>query len=221
MKKIIVTISMLMPWVLKRLFLQLLCGYKLHKTAHIGFAYVSAENVVMGPGASIGHFSVCKGLSTLHIGEFALIGKANWISAHPSGGARYYEDDIERRPDLVMGPHSAITHLHLLDCTAAITIGRFTTLAGYNSQLLSHSINIEKSRQEALPITIGDYCFIGTQTVILGGSRLPSFSLLTAKSLLRTQFTDSYWIYGGVPAEPIKPANVNGRYFLRTEGVVT
>ena len=35
----------------------------------------------------------------------------------------------------------------------------------------------------AAPITIGDYCFVGTNCVLLGGSVLPSYSVLAAKSL--------------------------------------
>ena len=120
----------------------------------------------------------------------------------------------------MLSAHSAITNRHIVDCTERIRIGAFTTIAGFASQLLTHSINLENSRQEANPITIGDYCFIGTNCVLLGGSSLPDYSVLGAKSLLNRNCRDSYFLYGGVPAKPIKALPPTTRYFQRESGYV-
>jgi acetyltransferase-like isoleucine patch superfamily enzyme len=56
--------------------------------------------------------------------------------------------------------------------------------------------------------------------VLLGGSTLPDFCVLGAKSLLNKNFTDTYQLYGGVPAQPIKSLSHDCKYFRRTEGFV-
>jgi acetyltransferase-like isoleucine patch superfamily enzyme len=121
---------------------------------------------------------------------------------------------------LILGEHAAITNRHLIDCTDRVTIGKFTTIAGFQSQLLSHSIDIEKNRQDSKPICIGDYCFLGTNCVLLGGSALPDYSVLGAKSLLNKAHMETHRLYGGVPAKPLKELARDLAYFKRTEGFV-
>jgi acetyltransferase-like isoleucine patch superfamily enzyme len=121
---------------------------------------------------------------------------------------------------LILARHSAVTNRHMIDCTDRIRIGSFATIAGFASQLMTHSINLEKSRQEAHPITIGDYCFVGTNCVLLGGSSLPDYSVLGAKSLLNRSLTETYSLYGGVPAKSIKALPATHRYFQRQSGYV-
>jgi carbonic anhydrase/acetyltransferase-like protein (isoleucine patch superfamily) len=69
-------------------------------------------------------------------------------------------------------------------------------------------------------VRIGDYCFVGTNSVLLGGGALPDFCVLGAKSLLNKAFTETYQLYGGVPAQPIQKLSPDCKYFLRTEGFV-
>jgi acetyltransferase-like isoleucine patch superfamily enzyme len=152
--------------------------------------------------------------------EHALIGRGNWITGFPLGTSAHFASEIDRRPELIVGEHSAITHRHLIDCTNSITIGRFTTFAGFQSQMLTHSIDIEHNRQASAPIRIGDYCFIGTNSVLLGGSALPDYAVLGAKSLLNKVFTERYQLYGGVPAKQLQPLPHDYAYFNRTTGFV-
>jgi hypothetical protein len=49
---------------------------------------------------------------------------------------------------------------------------------------------------------------------------LPDFCILGAKSLLNKDFTETYQLYGGVPARPIKSLSRDCKYFQRTEGLV-
>lgn len=93
---------------------------------------------------------------------------------------------------MIVGEHSAITNRHLIDCTDRVTLGRFTTFAGFRSQILAHSIDLAECRQSARPVTIGDYCFVGTDCVLLGGSALPDCSVLAAKSLLNKPQSEPY-----------------------------
>src|SRR6202030_2082577 len=136
--------------------------------------------LILEEHATIGHFTVCKGMDLVHLKAYASIGRLNWITGYPSSSRRFFDYDTDRRPELVLGAHAAITSRHLIDCTAAVTIGDFTTVAGWRSQLLTHSIDLEVGRQTSKPIEVGRYCFIGTDCVLLGGSELPDFSVLGA-----------------------------------------
>jgi acetyltransferase-like isoleucine patch superfamily enzyme len=210
------------PWSVRRLMLQILCGFKIHKSAFISrFALVLPSRLEMGPKAYIGSFTVCKGLELLRLDENGCIGAFNWITAFPLGtGSRHFELDPGRKPHLTVERHAAITNRHLIDCTDEVRMGAFSTFAGYRSQILTHSIDLNESRQRCKPVQIGHHCFVGTNCVLLGGSSLPDCSVLGAHSLLASREEAPGYLYSGVPAKPIKVINPGAKYFFRPEGWV-
>jgi acetyltransferase-like isoleucine patch superfamily enzyme len=209
-----------LPRPLKRVWLQAFFSYSIHPTARIGFSLVLPRHLEMGPGSSIGHLNVIKGLSSLNLGEDSSIGNLNWVTGFPEGHSRHFVHQRDRVPELILGEQSAITHRHYVDCTNRVKVGRFTTIAGYATQFLSHSIDLEQDRQSSLPIEVGDYCFVGSNCVLLGGSALPDFSVLGAKSLLNKKFTEGSQLYGGVPAKALRSLPKEWRYFQREKGFV-
>src|SRR5262249_18822700 len=132
----------------------------------------------------------------------------------------HFSHKQDRKPVLTMGEHAAITNRHLIDCTDLVSVGRFTIVAGFQSQIITHSIDLQENRQSCSPVSIGEYCFVGTNCVILGGTTLPDYSILGAKSLLNQSFAESYQLYGGVPARPIKALAAEYKFFSRKEGFV-
>lgn len=221
MKNIFKLLLIPFPWFLKRILLQLFFGYQLHKTARIGFSWIYPDHLIMEENSKIGHLNVAIHLNKIHLMNASKIGRGNWITGFSlKGNKKHFAHQLNRKPALVLGEQSAITKQHHFDCTNQINIGKYTTIAGYQSQFLTHSINIELNIQDSLPINIGDYCFVGTNVVILGGAVLPSFSVLGAKSLLNKELLNEYFLYGGVPTTPIKGLNKTSKYFLRTEGFV-
>ncbi|MGB3619187.1 MAG: acyltransferase [Catalinimonas sp.] len=221
MKTILKALIVLLPWRLKRWVLQRRFGYRLHPTARIGLAWIYPSQLVMGPRARIAHFSVAIHLDRIEMDEGASIGRSNWITGFSTlRPTKHFQHQTDRRAELRMGAASAITKNHHIDCTNLIEIGAFTTVAGYNSQLLTHSIDLFESRQNSVPISIGAYCFVGTNVVILGGGHLPSYSVLGAKSLLNKRFEEEGCLYAGVPAARVKPISREAKYFKRTEGFV-
>jgi len=219
-KLIVCALTLLLPWFLRRVLLQIFCGYRLHPTSRIGFALVYPDELVMEEHASIGHLTICKSLKRLHLHAHASIGRGNWITGFPAENKTFFAHQTNRVPELIIGAQSAITHRHIIDCTSAIHIGAFTTVAGFRSQLLTHSIDLMDCRQSSAPITIGDYCFIGTDCVLLGGSVLPSYSALGAKSLLNKAHVETHCLYAGVPAVAIKSLEPEMKYFQREVGFV-
>lgn len=220
MKSMLLALLMLLPWKLKRALLQRFLRYQLDPTSRIGLAWVYPRRLVMKAGASIGHLNVVRDLDLLELAEHASIGRLNWISAYPLGRPPHFMHLAQRAPVLIVGEHAAITNRHIIDCTERVRIGRFATFAGFRSQILTHSIDLQDCRQHAMPVEIGDYCFIGTACTLLGGAVLPHHSVLGANSLLGKHMDQPYMLYGGVPAVAIKPMPEEAGYFQRTTGFV-
>lgn len=218
-KKMIV---FLFPWSLRRKLLIRWFGYEIHPTAKIGLAWVFPRKLVMKEYAKIGHFTTGIHLDYIELGRNVSIGRSNWITGFPGSGnsKHFFHQAGQRKSQLIVGDHSAITKQHHIDCTNSIFIGRFVTVAGYQSQLLTHSIDIYHNRQDSHPIHIGDYCFVGTNVVILGGARLPAYCVLGAKSLLNKEQEAEWALYAGVPAKFVKQLEKEHKYFTRETGFV-
>ncbi len=221
MKKLLMLVGFLLPWAVRRRWLCAVFGYEIHPTARIGLSWVQPGKLVMEAGARIGSGTVCKGLAWLEMREGAHLGNLNWVTGLPTGSGRYFTHQPERQPELRLGRHASVTNRHLLDCTGSVSIGAFSTFAGFQSQILTHSIDLAAGRQSSQPVSIGEYCFVGTNCVLLGGSKLPDRSVLGAKSLLNKAWTDAGILYGGVPAKPLRALpTAEMRYFQRQEGWV-
>lgn len=221
MKKILNIVLVFMPWKIRRKLLELCYGYKIDPTAHIGFSYIYPKYLEMGAGSTISHLNVAIHLDKMVLGKNSSIGRHNWITGFPTNtGALPFSHDLNRKSELIIGNDSAITQKHHIDCTNAIHIGAYVIIAGYSSQLLTHSIDIHESRQDSHPITIGNYCFVSTGVIILGGSTLPSFSVLAAGAVFIKSYDKEWFIYGGVPALPIKEIDKSAKYFSRVRGYV-
>jgi UDP-3-O-[3-hydroxymyristoyl] glucosamine N-acyltransferase len=220
MRVLLSLFSLCLPFRARRAFLEAQFGYRIHPTCRLGLAWILPNRLIMEEGSRIGHLTVCKGIDLLHLKTFASIGRGNWITGFPLGPSPHFAAEQDRIPQLILGEHSAITHRHLIDCTNSVTIGRFTTMAGFQSQILTHSIDLEQNRQRSTPVRIGEYCFVGTNAVLLPGSVLPDYCVLGAKALLNQAFGETHQLYGGVPARPVKKLPDNLAYFKRTEGFV-
>jgi acetyltransferase-like isoleucine patch superfamily enzyme len=214
-------LAFILPWPLRRVALQKWFGYVIHPTAKIGLSWVYPGKLIMKERAKIGHFNIVIHLDQIEMGIKASIARGNWITGFPSNtNSPHFGHQTLRQSLFIMGDNSAITKNHHFDCTNVIEIGRFTTIAGYQSQFLTHSIDVIENRQHSDKIVIGDYTFVGTNVVVLGGAELPSCSVLGAKSLLNKKFTEKWIMYGGVPAKAIQPIPADAKYFTRTDGFV-
>jgi acetyltransferase-like isoleucine patch superfamily enzyme len=211
----------LLPWPLKRFLLINIFGYKLHPSARIGVAWIYPKLLRMAAGSRISSLTVAVNLDLLDLAEISTIDRGNWITGFPtSSDLPYFSHQPTRHAELLLGAHSAITKNHHFDATNSIVIGDFTTIAGYHSQFLSHSIDFQQSRQHSEPIRIGSYCFVGSSCVILGGSVLPDHCVLGALSLLNKPLCVPWVLYAGQPARRIKDIDQDAAYFCRNVGSV-
>lgn len=221
MKLIMCLAALFLPNDLKILFYKYVLKYKIGNNVKIGLSILMVKNLTIGNYSRIGNFTVIKGLELVDVGDYSSIGSLNWITGFPIGtGSRHFSSEANRVPSLIIGNNSAITARHIIDCTSQIKIGNYTTFAGWRSQMMTHSINLEYCEQRSLPIVIGDYCFIGTKSTILGGSVVPNNCVVAANSMYALQASEEWVIYGGVPAKKIKSIPKNWKYFNREHGFV-
>lgn len=214
-------IIVILPWPIKRLLLKHFYGYNFAKNTKIGISYVFPKHLSMEYGAKIGHFNVITNVDDVKIARNSRIGRQNWITGFPGGTTSpHFAHDKERRSELIIGKESAITKKHHIDCTNVVRIGDFTTIGGYNSQLLTHSIDIYSGRQDSHPIYIGNYAFISTRSTILGGAKLPDYCALAACGCLTKAYEKEWMIYAGIPAKPVKEIPKDAKYFNRDSGYV-
>ncbi len=214
-------LTFFLPWGLRRRALNKWFNYEIHPTAKVGLAWVFPGKLVMGADCRIDHFTIAIHLDLIHMSKHSTIGRSNWITGMSTlDKSGFFRHQSDRHAELIIGESTNITKNHHLDCTNRITIGSFSTIAGYNSQFLTHSIDVVENRQDSSPISIGAYTFVGTNVVILPGSSLPAYCVLGAKSLLNKTFSDEWKLYGGVPAKPVADIPANAKYFKRKDGFV-
>lgn len=214
-------ISLIPFWTLKRLLLCRIFKYYIHPSAFIGFSYVFPDFLFMSKGSRIGHGTICKGLASLKLGRLSSIGNLNWITGFPRGSAsKHYANQPNRDPKLVLAKHSAITNRHLVDCTHSVFVGEYTIVAGFGSQLLTHSVDFASSSQVASPIIVGKRSFVGTRSIVLPGCRIASYVVVAAGSVVANDVLQSYFLYGGCPARCLKQLPHSYQFFLRSSGYI-
>lgn len=211
---------MFLPWMVRRWLLVKLLGYRIHPTARIARSLVLADRVSMAEGSVIKNLTMIKGLTELTLDPRGRIGNLNWITGLPANDPVFFRDEPDRVSALVVGEAASITNRHLFDCSNRIVIGRFTTIGGFRSQFLTHSIDIGPNRQTSRPIEIGEYCFTGTGVIVIKGAMLGSRCVLGAGSMLRSQVKEEYKLVSGCPAKPVRDINPEDKYFHRTSGGV-
>lgn len=195
-------------------------GWEIHPTAIIKRSLILAKHLKMAERSRIHNLVICKPIDSLTMGPDSGIATLTFITGIPNGGSSFSHVK-NRRCELVLGRSAGITSRHFIDCNGGVYIGDFTTVAGIRSQILTHSIDVYKNRQDAKPVVIGKYCFVGTGVVLLPGSQLPDYSILGAGSVLIKAQEASGYVYAGIPAVPVKELNVaNVGYFHRTKHIV-
>ena len=207
MKFFIHVFFLLLPWCLRRRLLCWFFGYKIDRTARIGFSIIMPKNLEMGARSKIGSFCICKNIDRLVLSEDSGIGSFHLITGIPTSNKNHFQHINNRRCEMVLGRCVGIPSRKFFDCNGGIYIGDYTTVAGQWTQFLTHSVDIYNARQDAKPIKVGKYCFIGTGCILMPGSSLPDYSVLGAGAVLNKSMTEEGVIYAGVPAVRKKKIN--------------
>lgn len=212
----------LLPWRLKRPLLERLFGYVLDPTSYIGLSWIyPAKSLRLRAYSRIGHGNVCRSLDEFDLGEHSTVGNWNWFTGWPvATDVPFFADERDRRSLFFAGTHSAVTMRHYVDCANAVRVGSYTTIGGVRSVVWSHEIDVAAGKQISGPVTIGDYCYVGTGSTLLPGAVVPHRSIVAAGAVVRGVLTQELRVYGGVPAKPVSELSPDSRYFSRDRGVV-
>jgi acetyltransferase-like isoleucine patch superfamily enzyme len=211
--------ALLMMMVPSRLRRQLGCrllGWDIHPTAHIGPSIILVGHLSMGPGATIGPRNVIRALEELRLGEGASIATRNWIAGWPLS-SNAFPHSLHRNPSLILGKHAMITDAHEIDCSDRVELGDYSAVAGFRSQILTHSLNLVKDRFETGPVEIGDRSAVMSGCILLSGTRVPRCCIVSAGSVINTKLTTEYTFYRGNPVEAVRQLPDTLQYFRRGE----
>lgn len=177
-------ICLIVPSFLKPPLLRL-AGHRVHQTARIRCSLILADRLYMGRGTRIGRFNGIK-VRRLVMRNGAYIGHLNWISGGLSIGLLEHGAighlnivnssmlaGCRRRPQLRLGVGSKITAGHFVNVCETTTLGNYTTIAGFGSQLWTHGFvhhSEGPGRGEVRGrITIGDNVYIGSNCTLQPG----------------------------------------------------
>jgi len=212
-----------LPSFLKRPCYRLFLGYRIGKRVRIGLSIIDAAECQIDDDVTIGHLNVVIGVNKISIGDHVRIGHLNIIR----GGeevqlGRYAEimrmNEINSIPEpdavnpvnprFTLGAGSIVTTGHKIDFTDRVEIGRRTIIGGRNSSLWTHN------RQRTLPITIGEFAYVGSEIRVAPGSSIPSRCIVGIGSVITGKIEAEEWLIAGVPARPIKELSSEDRFLI-------
>jgi serine acetyltransferase len=203
-----------LPSRLRRLLGRLIFGWDIHPTAYLGRSVIVVPHLTMGPGSSIGSFNVIRDIEELRLSEGASIGTRNRISGFPLT-SEIFKHSPARFPSLILGRHAMITVAHEIDCSDRVELGDFSSIAGFRSTILTHSLNLVLDRFVTAPVEVGARSAVMTGCTLLSGTRVPPRSIISAGSVVNTRLTAELTLYRGNPAEPIRSLPDTLRFFHR------
>jgi len=127
--------------------------------------------------------------------------------------------------DVAVGPHTWIGPFCILDGSGGLAIGSHCSVSSgvmvFTHDTVRWSLSGGREPYDHAPTSIGDDCFIGTQTVILKGTHIGNACLIAANSLVNRDIPDNS-IAAGSPARIIGEVLRDGdrvvlNYFSRSE----
>lgn len=212
-----------LPSFLMRPCLRLFFGYRIGKRVRIGFSIIDAANCVIEDGVQIGHLNIVIGVNRLQLGDHVRIGHLNILRGGDEVRMGRYAELIRMNeinsipdPDVVnpvdpifsLGAGSIITTGHKIDFTDRVEIGRRSIIGGRNSSLWTHN------RQRTLPISVGDFAYVGSEIRMAPGSAIPSQCIVGIGSVITKKIDAEGWLIAGVPAEPVKELSAEDKFLV-------
>jgi acetyltransferase-like isoleucine patch superfamily enzyme len=213
-RRLVVVLLVVLPARLRKLVARKVLGWDIHPTAHIGRSMFLVGHVSMGPGSSIGSFNVFRGLEEVRLGEGASIATRNWVSSPPYAPALLTEPG--RRSVLILGDYAMITIGNEIDCSDRVEFGNHARLAGFKSQILTHSLDLMRDRWVTGPVELGERSAVMSGCIMLSGTRVPARSIVSAGSVVATKLTKEQCFYRGNPAAVVRELPDNLAYYRAT-----
>lgn len=214
MRRLLALLLVVLPQSLKRQVANRLLGWEIHPTAHLGRSLILVGRLRLGPRASIGPFNLIKDVDEVVLGEGAAIASRNRITAVPASSG-VFTHSPHRRPALVMAPFSMITTGHEIDCSDLVELDEHAIVAGFGSQVLTHSLNLVQDRFVTGPVRFGEHSALMSGCIVLSGLQVPARSIVSAGSVITTRLSAELTFYRGNPAEAVRDLPPTLKFFHR------
>jgi len=186
-------------------------GHSIGDDVRIGPCVVfDVRRLDFGDRARMGTGNVLRGLDLVLLGENAIIGHWNWISASPA-----FRADGTDRGLLSLGANATIVSRHFIDCSGGVLVDEYALLAGLRSVFLTHQVDYNTCTMIASSITIGAYSIVNACNKIVPGAHIPARSITAMGAVILPGLETQGRLYGGVPARDLKP--VEGQWFHRID----
>ena len=220
---IVMAMMAVLPSFLLRPLYRLFFGYRIGKRVRIGFSIIDAGQCAIADDVQIGHLNIVMGVGKLTMGDHVHIGHLNIIRGGEEVAlGRYSElkrmNEINSIPDpdivtpadpkFFLGAGSIVTTGHKIDFTDRVEIGRRAIIGGRNSSLWTHN------RQRTMPISVGDFAYVGSEIRMAPGSSIPPRCIVGIGSVITGNVDGQEWLIGGVPAKPIKELSEHDKFLI-------
>jgi len=212
-RRLALIFTALLPGFLKRPILRHIFGYRIGRNVRIGMAlldcrslsigdntrigggvvFIGCGDVSIGANVNLGFLNVFRG-ANITLGDYCTILRLNLFNAIAP-----LDPNEKRNSVLEVGFGTIITAEHRIDCTDLVRIGKNSILGGRNSSIWTHL------RHSGLPVTVGDFCYIGSEVRLTPGCTIPSCSVLGIGSVVTKPLTEEFCLYAGAPAHRIRP----------------
>lgn len=120
--------------------------------------------------------------------------------------------------DVKVGESTWVGPFTLLDGSGGLTIGDFCSISAgvqiYTHDTVKWAVSGGKAAYERTPVSIGDCCYIGSQSVITRGVTIGDHCIVGSCSLVNRSL-EPYTLAFGVPARP------RGKVIVSPEGEVS
>jgi acetyltransferase-like isoleucine patch superfamily enzyme len=218
-RTLLAALAVILPGAARRFVHCRLLGYEIARTARVGHSLIDVDRLRMDEGAQIGSLTIIRGCEDVELGPEAAIGPLNFINAVRRDS--HYFAGRKRHPAVIMGRAALISSMHFIDACDAVTLADYAAIAGFGTQVLTHSVDVVRLRQMTKPVTVGHHALIATASVLLPGSDVPACSIVSAGSVVSSLSTpEGHRLYSGVPAELRRELDPGMKLFHRTESDV-
>jgi acetyltransferase-like isoleucine patch superfamily enzyme len=158
-----------------------------------GVVFLGCAEVIIGRNVLIGSLNLFRGGDVVELEDFSQVLRFNVINAIP-------ENDCTNEPESTfkLGYGSVITAEHRIDFTDKVTIGRCTIFGGRNSSIWTHN------RREGMPVSIGDYCYVGSEIRMAPGASVPNCCVVGLGTVLTKPIREPWSLIAGVPGKRMR-----------------
>lgn len=217
-RRCLVLILVVMPSPVKIPLYRGIFRYKIGKNVRIGLSLIDVAELEIGDNVRIGHFTRFKNIPDVQIRDYCSIGFGNTFTSTYEFISAAGIKARHNHPRVSLGTHCQITMLHYFDVQDSLTIGAYTVIAGRSSVFFTHYLDVLNNKQATKPISIGDYCMIGSHAHFTPGARIADRCVVGMASVVTKPFVDSYHLIAGNPAQIVRNLPEDAAYFRRATG---